>query len=73
MFNHRYNEEIMLLRAMGKVQEDQPSKVADDDDGHSSSSSPSSPTDEDFQNKSPLEHLMASPRRPKADPPLAVV
>ena len=66
MFYHTYNEEVMLLRAMGKAQKNQPSKIAHDDDGHSSSSSHSSPTDEDFQNKSPLEHLIASP-------PLSVV
>ena len=73
VFYHRYNEEILLLRAMGKVQDKQQSKIADDDDGDSSSSSHSSPTDEDFSEKNPLEHLMASPRKPKVDPPLAVV
>ena len=57
---------------MGKAQDKQQSKIADDDDGDSSCSSHSA-TDEDFSEKSPLEHLMASPRKPKVDPPLAVV
>ena len=44
-----------------------------DDDGSSLSGSQSETDHSDFQRRTPLEQLLASPKRPKADPPLTVV
>ena len=82
MFYHRYNSEIALLRSMAREPRGKGVKRqninrspqrSSDDDGSSLSGSQSETDHSDFQRRTPLEQLLASPKRPKADPPLTVV
>ena len=72
----RYNSEIALLRSMAREsrgKQNTSSQQSSDDDAYSLLESQSDTDDSDSQRRTPLEQLLAAPKRPKADPPLTVV